>query len=154
MRKYLTKKKFFFYLVWNSIHLINYYYIGRHRRAREQSVLDALEGGAQTIFEILEKSYADVDSKFWLAASSNVRLHVDHLAHQGKLPQVIGSTLSFSFSSLLIHLCLIQIKGTCTRKICADYLFIYFVFRGREQGFSLETYLASCDRLFAETRTA
>ncbi|CAA7408419.1 unnamed protein product [Spirodela intermedia] len=59
----------------------------KHRRDRELSILGAIESGAETLFDILAKSYSEVDSKFWFAASSNVRLHVDHLAHQGKLPQ-------------------------------------------------------------------
>ncbi|XP_078446114.1 metallo-hydrolase/oxidoreductase superfamily protein isoform X2 [Wolffia australiana] len=58
----------------------------KHRREREQAVLEAINSGAQSLFDILTKSYADVDPKFWLAASSNVRLHVEHLLHQGKLP--------------------------------------------------------------------
>lgn len=53
------------------------------------SILKAIESGARTLFDITAKVYADVDTKLWLPASSNVRLHVDHLAHQEKLPKVI-----------------------------------------------------------------
>lgn len=53
------------------------------------SILKAIEGGAETLYEIIERSYGDVDPRLWIVASSNVRLHVDHLAYQGKLPKVI-----------------------------------------------------------------
>ncbi|XP_077253250.1 metallo-hydrolase/oxidoreductase superfamily protein isoform X2 [Tasmannia lanceolata] len=59
----------------------------KHRRERETSILNAIENGAETLFDILSKSYADIDSWLWIPASSNVRLHVDHLAHQNKLPK-------------------------------------------------------------------
>ncbi|XP_058091473.1 uncharacterized protein LOC131237621 isoform X2 [Magnolia sinica] len=59
----------------------------KHRRDRESSILQAIENGAHTLFDILAKSYADVDKKLWIPASSNVRLHVDFLAHQDKLPK-------------------------------------------------------------------
>lgn len=62
----------------------------RHRRDRELSILNAIENGSKTLFDIISKSYADVDIKFWLPASSNVRIHVDHLAYQEKLPKVIS----------------------------------------------------------------
>lgn len=59
----------------------------KHRRDRESSILKAIESGAETIYDIITKVYADVDTKLWLLASSNVRLHVDYLAHQEKLPK-------------------------------------------------------------------
>ncbi|KAJ8471238.1 hypothetical protein OPV22_025581 [Ensete ventricosum] len=59
----------------------------KHRRDRELSILNAIENGSKTLFDIISKSYADVDIKFWLPASSNVRIHVDHLAYQEKLPK-------------------------------------------------------------------
>ncbi|KAK1281345.1 hypothetical protein QJS04_geneDACA003069 [Acorus gramineus] len=58
----------------------------KHRRVRELSILKAIESGAETLLEIIAASYADIDTRLWLAASSNVRLHVDHLAAQQKLP--------------------------------------------------------------------
>lgn len=51
----------------------------------------AIEGGARTLFDIVAKVYADVDRRAWIPASWNVRLHVDHLAQQDKLPKVIIS---------------------------------------------------------------
>lgn len=63
-------------------------FICRHRRDRESSILKAIENGAETLFDIVSKIYADVDTKIWIFASSNVRLHVDYLAYQDKLPKV------------------------------------------------------------------
>ncbi|XP_057542701.1 uncharacterized protein LOC130821090 isoform X2 [Amaranthus tricolor] len=59
----------------------------KNRRDRESSVLKAIENGATTLFEIVSTIYKDVDRRLWLAASSNVRLHVEHLAQQHKLPE-------------------------------------------------------------------
>ncbi|KAJ1282752.1 hypothetical protein BS78_03G075800 [Paspalum vaginatum] len=59
----------------------------RNRRAREASILQSIENGAQTLFEIVSKTYTDVDRKLWIPASFNVRLHVDHLNSQHKLPK-------------------------------------------------------------------
>ncbi|XP_006643687.1 uncharacterized protein LOC102718960 isoform X1 [Oryza brachyantha] len=59
----------------------------RHRRAREASILQSIENGARTLFDIVSKTYADVDRKLWIPASFNVRLHVDHLNSQHKLPK-------------------------------------------------------------------
>ncbi|WVZ72125.1 hypothetical protein U9M48_020635 [Paspalum notatum var. saurae] len=62
--------------------------LSRNRRAREASILQSIENGAQTLFEIVSKTYSDVDRKLWIPASFNVRLHVDHLNSQHKLPKV------------------------------------------------------------------
>lgn len=59
----------------------------RNRRAREASILQCIENGAQSLFEIVSKTYSDVDRKLWIPASFNVRLHVDHLNSQNKLPK-------------------------------------------------------------------
>ncbi|KAK3189295.1 hypothetical protein Dsin_028856 [Dipteronia sinensis] len=59
----------------------------KNRRSREASILKAIENGAQTLFDIVANVYAEVDLCFWIPASSNVRLHVDHLAEQKKLPE-------------------------------------------------------------------
>ncbi|KAF8780763.1 hypothetical protein HU200_001180 [Digitaria exilis] len=60
----------------------------RNRRSREACILQSIENGAQTLFEIVSKTYSDVDRKLWIPASFNVRLHVDHLNSQNKLPKV------------------------------------------------------------------
>ncbi|KAM7468339.1 hypothetical protein LguiB_015901 [Lonicera macranthoides] len=59
----------------------------KNRRNRESSILKAIEAGAQTLYDIVAYTYADVDRTFWIPAASNVRLHVDYLALQNKLPQ-------------------------------------------------------------------
>jgi hypothetical protein len=59
----------------------------RNRRSREASILQSIESGAQTLFEVVSKTYSDVDRKLWIPASFNVRLHVDHLNSQHKLPK-------------------------------------------------------------------
>lgn len=51
--------------------------------------MKAIENGAQTLFDIVAYVYSEVDRRFWIPAASNVRLHVDHLAQQDKLPKVI-----------------------------------------------------------------
>ncbi|KAK3026664.1 hypothetical protein RJ639_040691, partial [Escallonia herrerae] len=59
----------------------------KNRRNRESSILEAIENGAKTLFDIIAYTYADVDRTLWIPAASNVRLHVDHLAQQDKLPK-------------------------------------------------------------------
>lgn len=63
----------------------------RNRRSRETSILKAIENGAETLFDIVSDVYSDVDRSAWIAAASNVRLHVDYLAQQDKLPEVTYS---------------------------------------------------------------
>lgn len=59
----------------------------KHRRERESKILKAIENGAETLYDIVADVYADVSTSLWFAASSNVRLHVDHLAYQHLLPE-------------------------------------------------------------------
>ncbi|XWS68836.1 hypothetical protein CRYUN_Cryun04dG0127400 [Craigia yunnanensis] len=59
----------------------------KNRRSREECILKAIENGAETLFDIVANVYSGVDRSFWIAAASNVRLHVDHLAQQKKLPE-------------------------------------------------------------------
>lgn len=59
----------------------------KNRRNRESSVLKSIEDGAETLFDIVANVYSKVDRSLWFHAASNVRLHVDHLAHQDKLPK-------------------------------------------------------------------
>ncbi|GKU90292.1 hypothetical protein SLEP1_g4299 [Rubroshorea leprosula] len=59
----------------------------RNRRNREASILRAIDDGAETLFDIVANVYSGVDRSFWIPAASNVRLHVDHLAQQNKLPK-------------------------------------------------------------------
>lgn len=59
----------------------------KNRRDRESSVLKAIQSGRTTLFDLVAAIYKDVDRSLWFPASSNVRLHVDHLAQQHKLPE-------------------------------------------------------------------
>ncbi|XP_060964065.1 uncharacterized protein LOC133033365 [Cannabis sativa] len=59
----------------------------QNRRSREASILKAIENGAVTLFDIVANVYSEVDKRAWPFAGSNVRLHVDHLAQQDKLPK-------------------------------------------------------------------
>ncbi|ESQ34218.1 hypothetical protein EUTSA_v10007371mg [Eutrema salsugineum] len=59
----------------------------KNRRSREESILKATENGAQTLFDIVSNVYSSVDRSFWFAAASNVRLHIDNLAVENKLPE-------------------------------------------------------------------
>ncbi|XP_010264597.1 PREDICTED: uncharacterized protein LOC104602551 isoform X2 [Nelumbo nucifera] len=70
--------------VWPKYMLCGYL---KNRRNRESSILKAIESGAETLFDIVAETYSDVNPRVWFAASSNVRLHVDHLASQDKLPK-------------------------------------------------------------------
>ncbi|MBA0730802.1 hypothetical protein Golax_023104 [Gossypium laxum] len=73
----------------------------KNRRSREESILKAIENGAETLFDIVANVYSGVDRSLWTAAASNVRLHVDHLDQQKKLPKgfsmenFIGSLVAF-----------------------------------------------------------
>lgn len=67
--------------------------IFRNRRSREANIVKVIEGGAKSLFDIIAYVYSDVDRRVWIAASSNVRLHVDHLAQQHKLPKVMTNML-------------------------------------------------------------
>ncbi|XP_011007540.1 PREDICTED: uncharacterized protein LOC105113165 isoform X3 [Populus euphratica] len=59
----------------------------KNRRTRELSILEAIENGAKTLFDIVADVYSGVDRSLWYHAASNVRLHVDHLNQQNKLPK-------------------------------------------------------------------
>lgn len=59
----------------------------KHRKERETKVLKAIESGATTLYEVVSNAYTDVLPVMWVGAASNVRLHVEHLAYQQKLPE-------------------------------------------------------------------
>ncbi|KAL1295921.1 uncharacterized protein LOC107618147 isoform X1 [Arachis ipaensis] len=82
----------------------------KNRRNREANILKAIEGGAKTLFDIVAYVYADVDRGAWVAASSNVRLHVDHLAQQHKLPK------EFSIQ---------KFKNTCGLQFVSRWIWAY-----------------------------
>ncbi|KDP29446.1 hypothetical protein JCGZ_18367 [Jatropha curcas] len=59
----------------------------KNRRSREAAILKAIENGAKTLIDIVASVYFEVDRRAWIAAASNVRLHMDHLVQQNKLPK-------------------------------------------------------------------
>ncbi|KAF8040267.1 hypothetical protein BT93_B2492 [Corymbia citriodora subsp. variegata] len=85
----------------------------KNRRKREESILKAIEGGAQTLFDIVSNVYSEVDRSFWLIASWNVRLHVDHLAQQDKLPK------EFSIQ---------KFQRSCKLQFFIRWLWSYFIY--------------------------
>ncbi|KAL0424721.1 UNVERIFIED_CONTAM: hypothetical protein Sradi_1006900 [Sesamum radiatum] len=116
----------------------------KNRRNREASILKAIQEGAKTLFDIVAYTYAEVDRSLWIHAASNVRLHVDHLALQNKLPQEFSmqrfhSTCKLNFFSRWIleylrstlsiqhhHLQIVKFVGAGTVAAIA-----FFVFRWR-----------------------
>ncbi|XP_074295617.1 uncharacterized protein LOC141623398 isoform X2 [Silene latifolia] len=70
--------------LWPS-HMLSQYL--KNRKDRESSVLKVIENGGTTLFDIVSTIYKDVDRRLWIPAASNVRLHVEHLAQQQKLPE-------------------------------------------------------------------
>ncbi|KAK4605950.1 hypothetical protein RGQ29_000296 [Quercus rubra] len=62
----------------------------KNRRSRETSILKAIENGAETLFDIVAEVYSEFDRSVWIPAASNVRLHVEHLAEQDKLPKAFS----------------------------------------------------------------
>ena len=62
----------------NAAEVVAYYV--RHRHERLEQVRAAVEGGATTPREVVERVYADVDRRLWPAAEQSVRAQLDYLA--------------------------------------------------------------------------
>ncbi|PIA33350.1 hypothetical protein AQUCO_04100044v1 [Aquilegia coerulea] len=75
----------------------------KNRRSRESSILKAIESGSETLFDIVAKTYCDVNPSLWVPASWNVRLHVEYLAQQQKLPKVTSHTIHVHRLSKVSH---------------------------------------------------
>nr|XP_023885792.1 uncharacterized protein LOC111997893 isoform X3 [Quercus suber] len=73
----------------------------KNRRSRETSILKAIENGAETLFDIVAEVYSELDRSVWIPAASNVRLHVEHLAEQDKLPKSVQGFSLEAFNSSL-----------------------------------------------------
>ena len=63
-----------------------------HRRWREQAVLRALNGGANTIRRIAAEVYAGLDAKLVPAAMLSVAAHVEHLIERGAVSAALPLT--------------------------------------------------------------
>ncbi|KAI3714386.1 hypothetical protein L1987_72987 [Smallanthus sonchifolius] len=83
----------------------------KNRRNREDTILKAIEAGSRTLFDIVAYTYADVDRSLWIHAASNVRLHVDHLDHQNKLPKEFSVT---------------KFQSTCKAHFFSKWIWAYF----------------------------
>lgn len=56
-----------------------------HRLEREQKILEAIENGAKSVSEIVEKVYEDVSSELWKLAEKSVEAHLKKLEAEGKV---------------------------------------------------------------------
>ncbi len=59
-----------------------------HRKARENQLVGALQAGATTVPEIVEKIYQDIDKRMWPAAARQVMAYLIMLEEQGRIRQV------------------------------------------------------------------
>lgn len=57
----------------------------RHRRMREDQVLQALRRGLRRVEEIVPQLYADVDARLHASAARNVAAHLDKLEREGRV---------------------------------------------------------------------
>lgn len=65
-----------------------------HRRSREQAILDAVEGGADSITRVVEAVYRDVDPALHAVAAVSVAAHLRKLANEGRIdPDGTGERL-------------------------------------------------------------
>ncbi|HUS96278.1 MAG TPA: MBL fold metallo-hydrolase [Hyphomicrobiaceae bacterium] len=62
-----------------------------HRRLREQSILEAIQGGHGTIKDIVTLIYRELDPRLFRAASLSVEAHVDHLIERGRVAKDDGA---------------------------------------------------------------
>ncbi|GMH27491.1 hypothetical protein Nepgr_029334 [Nepenthes gracilis] len=110
----------------------------KNRRNRESAILKAIENGANTLFDLVAMVYSDVDRSSWWAASMNVKLHVEHLALQDKLPEGFSlETFKSSFGTF---------ADTMTRSLGISLRINDSV---RLEGFSLQRFKCSCWSHFA-----
>ncbi len=57
----------------------------QHRQLREQQILQAIEGGKDTIKQIVAQIYAETDKRLWPAAARQVMAHLQKLQQEGKV---------------------------------------------------------------------
>ena len=56
-----------------------------HRLERERKILEAIENGAKSLGEIVEKVYSDVSPELWKLAEKSVEAHLEKLKTEGKV---------------------------------------------------------------------
>ncbi len=66
-----------------DLHAAALHYL-EHRQQRMSQVRAAVDAGAVSVQEVLERVYVDVDSRLWDAAALSVRAQLDFLAEQGR----------------------------------------------------------------------
>jgi len=54
-----------------------------HRLERERKIIEAIENGANTVREIVEKVYADILPDLWKLAEKSIEAHLEKLAAEG-----------------------------------------------------------------------
>jgi glyoxylase-like metal-dependent hydrolase (beta-lactamase superfamily II) len=75
------------------------YYI-EHRAERLAEIEGALDAGARTVKDIVERVYADVDQALWPFAEWSVRAQLSYLAERGALPPGVERPRELSGSRL------------------------------------------------------
>lgn len=65
-----------------------------HRAERERMLVEALEAGARTEAELLDRAWADAPAQLRPAAGLSLRAHLGKLAEEGRLPEGLESGLS------------------------------------------------------------
>ncbi|KAK9052250.1 hypothetical protein SSX86_028878 [Deinandra increscens subsp. villosa] len=100
----------------------------KNRRNREDTILKAIEAGFNTLYDIVAYTYADVDRSVWVHAASNVRLHVEHLDHQNKLPKDFSlENFNNSYSQFTIQeFSVPKFQSTCTVHFFSKWVWAYF----------------------------
>jgi glyoxylase-like metal-dependent hydrolase (beta-lactamase superfamily II) len=66
-----------------------------HRRTREQRLVDALEGGARRVDELLDRAWSEVPVELRGAAAVTLAAHLDKLAEEGRLPAEVQRPVGF-----------------------------------------------------------
>ncbi|PWA52403.1 NB-ARC domains-containing protein [Artemisia annua] len=99
--------------------------------------MSAIEAGSNTLFDIVAYTYAEVDRAYWIPAASNVRLHVDHLAHQNKLPTDFSlenfSDSCSQFTAQLQEFSQRKFQSTCTVHFFSRWIWAYLKSRLRQK---------------------
>lgn len=60
-----------------------------HRLRREKNIVYAIENGAKTVREIVEKVYADTSPELWKLAEKSVEAHLEKLVTEGRTASLI-----------------------------------------------------------------
>lgn len=74
--------------VWDPAAKVDEYV--EHRLMRERLLLEALDAGARSEDEMLDRAWSDVGSELRFAAAFSLRAHLDKLREEGRLPTDIA----------------------------------------------------------------